>query len=132
MILILREGIPRPTGNFPENLSRRILARRFLVGRLGKQSGARKFTSPSGLSEPRQMHMRTCIYIRAQTSYACAYTCTCTPPHASCAYAVYRIRHPLYRTPTLDVDIQFGMRSTVEMARLLALDASNRTTEHST
>ena len=33
--VISRGGIPRPTGNFPESLSRAILAGRFLVGRLG-------------------------------------------------------------------------------------------------
>ena len=35
IILILRDGIPRPIGNFPEISSQRILLGRFLVGRLG-------------------------------------------------------------------------------------------------
>ena len=34
-ILILRGGIPRPIGNFPESLSQRILAGMILIGRLG-------------------------------------------------------------------------------------------------
>ena len=33
-IVMLRGGIPRPLGNFPESLSQQILAWRFLVGRL--------------------------------------------------------------------------------------------------
>ena len=35
IILMLRGGIPRPIGNFPEVLSQRILAGRFFVGRFG-------------------------------------------------------------------------------------------------
>ena len=35
IIFIQRGGIPRPTGNFPECLSQRILAGIILVGRLG-------------------------------------------------------------------------------------------------
>ena len=34
-ISILRAGIPRPTGNFPESLSQAILVGIMLVGRLG-------------------------------------------------------------------------------------------------
>ena len=35
VILILRGGIPRPMGNFPESLSQAILVGVMLVGRLG-------------------------------------------------------------------------------------------------
>ena len=35
IILILRGGIPRPMGNFPESLSQAILVGIMLVGRLG-------------------------------------------------------------------------------------------------
>ena len=35
IILILRGGIPRPTGNFPESSSQAILVGIMLVGRLG-------------------------------------------------------------------------------------------------
>ena len=35
IILILRGGIPRPIGNFPESLSQAILVGIILVGRLG-------------------------------------------------------------------------------------------------
>ena len=38
-ILILRGGIPRPTGNFPETWSQQILVGRFLVERLGASLG---------------------------------------------------------------------------------------------
>ena len=35
IILILRAGIPRPIGDFPEGLSQAILVGMMLVGRLG-------------------------------------------------------------------------------------------------
>ena len=39
IILILRGGIPRPIGNFPEHLSQAILVGIMLVGRLGMSEG---------------------------------------------------------------------------------------------
>ena len=44
IILILRGGISRPIGDFPETLSQRILAGRIVVGRLGVR-GARLFAA---------------------------------------------------------------------------------------
>ena len=38
IILILRGGIPRPAGNFPESLSQGFLVGIILVGRLGVRS----------------------------------------------------------------------------------------------
>ena len=40
IMLILRGGIPRPMGDFPESLSQAMLVEVMLVGRLGVQSAS--------------------------------------------------------------------------------------------
>ena len=45
IILILKGGIPRPIGNFPESLSQAILVGTMLVGRLGVQALPVRFSS---------------------------------------------------------------------------------------
>ena len=46
IILILRAGIPRPMGNFPESLSQAILVGIIIVGRLGVQVAASFLETP--------------------------------------------------------------------------------------
>ena len=49
IILILRGGIPRPIGNFPESLTQAILVGAMLVGRLGvtRLSAGRRSQAPA-------------------------------------------------------------------------------------
>ena len=51
IILILRGGIPRPTGNFPESLSQAILVGIMLAGRLGLPA-CRTLMGPAARSGP--------------------------------------------------------------------------------
>ena len=73
-ILILRGGIPRPIGNFPENLSQAIFVGIMLVGRLGvsplasgSQRRTRSMSKPSVVSfasqDPRLGEACTAIFV---------------------------------------------------------------------
>ena len=86
IILVLRGGIPRPAGNFPEISSQQILAGRFLVGRSGIIHGDIYISLSLSLSiyiyierdiyieRERYTYIRIYIYIYV---YTCTYTHIC-------------------------------------------------------
>ena len=66
IILILRDGIPRPKGDFPEVLSQAILVGLMLVGRLGVRCNTVLLSTSTITERTRVLYI--CIYI-----YICMY-----------------------------------------------------------
>ena len=81
IILVLRGGIPRPMGNFPEIKSQPILVWIILVGRLSvAQGGAVSTHFGLVLFMYRYEYVSLSLYIYVYM-YICIYTCMCTYIH---------------------------------------------------
>ena len=101
-ILILRGGIPRPIGDFPESLSQSILVGTMLVGRSGVRS--RRFrprtsrlssSTPrtTATSPPRSSRRRYYVYV-----YIYIYICVCVCMYTYIYIYIYIYTHTFVRT----------------------------------